>query len=239
MEYNDSDTIMKLFDITERYSGDSPFPAACPVCGKKAGHIYMHRYDKENHGGMWAWCSSCGSFSHASCSVPAWWRNMSLFTILDLRATPDNLDTQAPLIDDFVNKLLAIKDDKAFRESTKITPCEKCGTPMIRELPEGHGGGFSMTCPKCGWGFATSYFDPICLDQTEYQITLLEGNPASTEVIRAVNQVAHRNFIKSRELILSAPHVIFKGKALAIHEKTDILDAASILYRIEPDYPYE
>lgn len=239
MWHDDNDDIMKLYDIIENHDLDSLLPANCPICGMKAGHIYMHRYDEENHGGLWVWCSSCHTFTHASCKVPDWWRNLSLFTIFDLHGAPDNLDEQAVYIDDFVNKLLAIKKDKEFKESTKPIPCEICGTNMIRELPEGYGGGLSITCPNCGWGVASSYFDPIVTDPTDYQITLLDGNKDSVEVIRAVNKVSHRNLLKSKQLIESAPCVIFKGDAIEVHEMKEILDAESVQYKIEPDYPYD
>lgn len=38
------------------------------------------------------------------------WRNLSLFSILDLHGVPDNLDQKVQYIDDFVNKLIAIKN---------------------------------------------------------------------------------------------------------------------------------
>ena len=239
MWHDDNDDIMKLYDNIENHENDSAFPATCPICGNKTGHIYMHRYDEENHGGLWIWCSSCHSYSHGSGKVPDWWKNLSLFTIPDLKSVPDNIDKQAVYIDDFVNKLIAIKEDKEYRESTKPIPCEKCGTNMIRELPEGYFGGLSITCPNCGWGVASSYYDSIVVDPTEYQITLLEGNKDSVEVIRAVNKVCHRNLLKSKQLIESAPHVIFKGDALEVHHMKEILDGEAVQYKIEPDYPYD
>lgn len=239
MWHDDNNDIMKLYKLLEEHETNSPLPAFCPVCGTKSGHIYMHRYDEEHHGGSWVWCSSCHSFSHGSCKVPEWWRNMSIFTITELHGEPDNLDIRAQYIDDFVNKLIAVRDDKEFRESSTPIPCEKCGTIMVRDLPEGHGGGMSITCPKCGWGVATSYSDPILLDQTEYQITLLEGNDASEEKIRAVNRVSHRNLLKSKQLIESAPQVIFKGDALDVYDMKEILNEEQVLYKIEPDYPYD
>lgn len=239
MWHDDNDDIMKLYNLLEEHEIYNPLPTVCPVCGSKSGHIYLHRYDEEHHGGSWVWCSNCHSYSHASFRVPEWWRNLSLFSILDLHAVPDNLDLKVHFIDDFVNKLIAIKDDKEFKNTYIPQPCEKCGTLMIRNLPEGHGGGYSISCPKCGWGVATSYFDPVVTDQTEYQITLLEGNNTSVEVIRAVNRVAHRNLKKSRELIESAPQVIFKGKALEIDEMKEILEEEQVRFKIEPDYPYD
>ena len=39
--------------------------------------------------------------------------------------------------------------------------CEKCGTEMVpidKKIPVG------LTCPNCGWGWATTYIDPIIED---------------------------------------------------------------------------
>jgi len=239
MWHDDNDDIMKLYNLLEEHEINDPLPAVCPVCGSKSGHIYLHRYDDEHHGGSWVWCSNCHSYSHASFKVPEWWRNLSLFTILDLKSVPDNIDKKAIYIDDFVNKLIAIKEDKEYKESTKPIPCEKCGTNMILKLPEGYGGGVSITCPNCGWEAVTTYTDPICTDQTLYSIVLLKGNEPSTEIIRAVNKVSHRNLLKSKQLIESAPQVIYEGNALKVHGMKEILDAESVLYKIEPDYPYD
>ena len=239
MWHDDNDDIMKLYKLLEEHEFNCPLPAVCPVCGSRSGHIYMHRYDEEHHGGSWVWCSNCHNYSHGSGRVPEWWRNLSNISILKLEHSPDYLESQAELIDSYVNKLLAIHGDKKMRETPCNILCEKCGTLMGLELPEGRMGGMSITCPNCGWGWATTYVDPICRDQTQYSIILLEGNEPSGEIIRAVNQVSHRNLLKSRDLILNAPQVIFVGDALEVHDMIEILDAGFVDYRIEPDYPYE
>ena len=46
---------------------------------------------------------------------------------------------------------------------------------------------------------------------------LPDGNKDSIEVIRAVNKVSHRNLLKSKQLIESAPCVIFIGDAIEVH----------------------
>lgn len=34
------------------------FPAVCPVCGHRGGHIYL-RADRPRRGGLWIWYSAC------------------------------------------------------------------------------------------------------------------------------------------------------------------------------------
>ncbi len=239
MWHDDNDDIMKLYNLLEEHEIYNPLPAVCPVCGSQSGHIYLHRYDEEHHGGSWVWCSNCHSYSHASFRVPEWWRNLSLFSILDLHAVPDNLDQKAQYIDDFVNKLLAIHSDKILKETPCDLICEKCGTPMVKELPDDRVGTYGIICPNCDCGSVTTYTDPIVTDQTQYSIVLLEGNESSVEVIRAVNKVSHRNLLKSKQLIESAPQVIYEGDALEVFDMKEILDAEAVLYKIEPDYPYD
>lgn len=238
MWHDDNDDIMKLYDLLKEHGSD-PLPAKCPVCGENGGHIYMHRYDEENHGGMWVWCSSCHNYSHSSCKVPEWWRNKSDISIVNLQASPQYLNTKAESVDSFVNRLFAIHDDKTIRSAGAIK-CEKCGTTMIKEMPEKRTfGGYSLFCPKCGWGWATTYIDPICNDDTQYQIILLEGNDTSAGVVRAVNKVTHLSLIKAKQVIEKAPQMIYQGDALEIYEMKRLLDEVSVKYRIEPDYLYE
>lgn len=68
------------------------------------------------------------------------------------------------------------KRGKDFRGSKSTAICEKCGTVMVRDLPEGYIGGMSITCPECGWGAASSYYSPIVVDKTDYRIVLLKDN---------------------------------------------------------------
>ena len=50
------------------------------------------------------------------------------------------------------------------------TYCEKCGSEM-KVINENHPDG--MTCQNCGWGWVTSYFEPILSDTWDYHIILL------------------------------------------------------------------
>jgi hypothetical protein len=56
--------------------------------------------------------------------------------------------------------------------SDDIVICEKCGAemkPLSDIYPVG------MTCPNCGWGWATTYIDPINLDESDYHIILVSS----------------------------------------------------------------
>ena len=101
--WNDSnDRIMEIYDCIE--DPKNKFPTTCPVCGKKAGHIYMHRHDA-HHGGIWLWCSECQFFAHMSGIIPEWWQNLSSLDEVYLEAEPSYLDNRAKEIDEWVNTI--------------------------------------------------------------------------------------------------------------------------------------
>ena len=65
--------------------------------------------------------------------------------------------------------------------------CEKCGAEMHPIDPAKPIG---MICPKCGWGWATSYIDPIaedaadqlpCSTGTRYRVMPSRSLPKSRE----------------------------------------------------------
>ena len=61
-----------------------------------------------------------------------------------------------------------------------IVKCEKCGTPMVPFQKDGSQG---MTCPKCGWGWATTYTTPIMLDEDQNRFGISLNHYAGKEGI--------------------------------------------------------
>ena len=113
--------------------------------------------------------------------------------------------------------------------------CEKCGNAMVpidSNIPIG------MTCPNCGWGWATTYSDPIIDDETVYTITLVEGNSASTDTLRILSNTLSVNFLAAKKLIETAPCEVLSDRAQKIKEVRDLFKAQSILIKITPDFPY-
>ena len=104
--WNDkNDAILDLINLLE--VPGVVFPAACPVCGKPSGHVYLHRLDN-SHGGLWAWCSACESYAHMSGPIPKGWKNAPCVNGILLGARPDALDKIAPSIDHWVNQYIPI-----------------------------------------------------------------------------------------------------------------------------------
>lgn len=113
--------------------------------------------------------------------------------------------------------------------------CEKCGHEMIYYLG-GHCCG--MTCPNCGWGWATTYFEPYETDMTDYHILLEKSFDPSIDDIRIVSNIANCNYIAAKKLINNAPVEIFCGKAIDIMPIKEKLEAAGIDIKIKPEFPY-
>lgn len=118
--------------------------------------------------------------------------------------------------------------------SRKNSRCEKCGAEMMVERC---GCAVTYICPKCGWSVATTEWEPIDLDETEYVFRLAEGNAADKETLSLVSKMTGKNFIASKKAIEELD-VIYKGKARDAVEMKNKLNANGIHFTIEPDLPY-
>ncbi len=112
--------------------------------------------------------------------------------------------------------------------------CEKCGHELD---PYIHGSCCGVTCPNCGWGWATTYIEPIMEDSNIYHI-ILETNDISLKVTRIVSDIACCNYIQARKIIEKAPVEIFCGQAVEVLKAKEKLEAAGIRFGIEPEFPY-
>ena len=112
--------------------------------------------------------------------------------------------------------------------------CEKCQSEMIDFENEGSCG---MTCPNCGWGWATTKHDPIKLDANLYEIAI-EGlaNP-SIDFIKVVSKSRGCNFIEAKTFLLQGG-ILQKSNASIIKETAKLLEQGKFTYRITPNFPY-
>lgn len=106
MWLDDDDRIVDILNNIEP-SDKECFPVVCPVCGKRQGHLYFHRYKEGNErGGMWVWCSACHHSEHATYRVPKWWKNLESISFEKLAAIPLYLEKNKADIDEWVNRLI-------------------------------------------------------------------------------------------------------------------------------------
>ena len=113
--------------------------------------------------------------------------------------------------------------------------CEKCGTEMIPvDLCKPVG----MTCPNCGWGWATTYIDPLLEDAALYTVSLAKGNNATKETIKAVAKISNKNILQAKRMIEESPVDIYVGKAVQVKDILNRLESLSIAYNVTPAFPY-
>ena len=113
--------------------------------------------------------------------------------------------------------------------------CEKCGAEMQPIDPKFHCG---MMCPQCGWGWATTSYDPMLEDNTEYCIILQAGNSKSEDVIKVLSHITGQNYLNTRKMITDAPIKIYSGRANLVNTVIQELDIAGIQYETDPEFPY-
>lgn len=116
--------------------------------------------------------------------------------------------------------------------------CEKCGSVMVPIVPDKPVGSIGMECPKCGWGWATTYIEPKYEDESVYKIVLDRGSDATKENIKVIASIMNCNYLRAKEVIADAGLILAEGKATEIEESTQLLLRSSIKYHIEPEWPY-
>ncbi|MBR1986470.1 MAG: hypothetical protein IKA24_06255 [Mogibacterium sp.] len=116
--------------------------------------------------------------------------------------------------------------------------CEKCGSVMGPIVPDKPVGSIGMECPKCGWGWATTYIEPKYEDETVYKVVLDRGSDATKENIKVIASIMNCNYLRAKEVIADAGFILAEGKAAEIEESTRLLLRSSIKYYIEPEWPY-
>ena len=112
--------------------------------------------------------------------------------------------------------------------------CEKCGAKM-RSVQTPYSLG--MECPNCGWGWISTYNEPIYEDENEY-LVILESKESSFADVKTVSSIVNCNFIQAKKIIESAPVEIYCGDAIKVREIKEKLDQNNVAYRIEPKFPY-
>lgn len=111
--------------------------------------------------------------------------------------------------------------------------CEKCGNEMTAYI---RGSSCGMECSNCGWGCATTYTDPIKLDNADYTLCITPVENPSIEIIRCIAQLLSCNFLCAKKKLQQK--IIITDKAPSIRSIITELDKNNITYVITPDFPY-
>lgn len=113
--------------------------------------------------------------------------------------------------------------------------CPNCES-KLEDFVEGLNMG--QRCPNCGWSLVTTFIPSVLDDEEEYTISLLEGNAASLDVLRAVTQLAGCNFITAKRMLTEAPVDLYTGQASDVLTQKNTLENAGVLFDITPAFPY-
>ena len=103
-------------------------------------------------------------------------------------------------------------------------------TPYIK------GSSCGMECVNCGWGWATTYIEPIKLDDKEYTLCVFPVENPSVEIIRCIAQLFSCNFLNSKKKLQQ--EIIIVDKAASIFSISSKLRQNNIPYVITPEFPY-
>ena len=112
--------------------------------------------------------------------------------------------------------------------------CEKCGNEMTPFISDSSSG---MECKKCGWGWVTTYQEPIKLDDTDYSLQIEPDRTPSVDSIRCIAQILACNFLEARKRIQAG--ICIEEKAVTVRKIAAELRKNKISYIIKPDFPYE
>ena len=115
--------------------------------------------------------------------------------------------------------------------------CEKCGAPM---RPFDSKKPIGMTCDKCGWGWATSFIEPIYSDMQIYAVTLNGVASVTKEAIKTISEITNQNFLQAKRTLESLPQTVFSGKAQEVLKICGTLKSKQCFdFEVSPDFPYK
>ena len=113
--------------------------------------------------------------------------------------------------------------------------CEKCGAGMN---PYHEGATCGMLCPKCGWGWVTTYSSPIDTDENIYTVNFCKPEKVTAAMIKLYAKLAALNFMQAKK-DLAEGVANFSAPATDIQEHIAVIRATGLQFVITPDYPYD
>ena len=113
--------------------------------------------------------------------------------------------------------------------------CEKCGAEM---QPHHKGSTCGMLCPKCGWGWVTTYSSPIDADETMYTISFCKPEKATAAMVKLYAKLTGANFTQAKKA-LEEGNAAFSALAADIQKYIEKIHATGVQFDITPDYPYD
>jgi hypothetical protein len=132
---------------------------------------------------------------------------------------------------------IGIKHNVIFREKIIIGEivCENCGNEAVYRILGLCQGCF---CIKCDWNVVTTYLPKNLIDDTNYEIYIVNADFKNIRHIKAYAKAKGVNFITSRAQILAGETVLFSGQAMEVLKIKQMLEAQGVFHSIVPKFPY-
>jgi hypothetical protein len=112
--------------------------------------------------------------------------------------------------------------------------CISCGAEMEQKI---NGHCISWHCSNCGDGLASSYYDEIELDRTDYSIVINPIPTPSVEQLKTISKYLNMNYIEIRKLLTLGEAKITR-KATEVKTIVSELTKVDIDFDITPSFPY-
>jgi hypothetical protein len=94
-----------------------------------------------------------------------------------------------------------------------------------------------LFCTNCDWSIVTTYIPEILLDETLYEVSIINGDAQNKQHIKTVAQVASVNFLAARKLLQEqSPFVVFRGIATEVVKVREVLCMVGLVYEITPEF---
>ena len=216
------------------------FPAVCPVCGHRGGHIYL-RADRPRRGGLWIWCSACRSFEHASIIPPSYWANDALIESFQLHAIPDLLEEQKDAIDAYMTQNYRGLDSDLCaccirNADLSSLVCTQCHGKDTKAFLEGHS--LVLECQSCGYRVVgASFYSPCEQDRKPYYLWIREDRIPAAVLVK-LGSMLHIRILEMKRQIENREKLNRSLSLKEIMEASRFLKEEGISHDILPAIRY-
>lgn len=94
------------------------------------------------------------------------------------------------------------------------------------------------SCPNCGWGIVTTYFDEIYQDIKVYSIFIKSITDIDKNKIKLISKMAGVNYIEAKQMLNKGNVCILKAKAVNIKIAIEKLKIENIPFEVTPKFNY-
>lgn len=114
--------------------------------------------------------------------------------------------------------------------------CPVCGGKLIQKID---GSSLVIKCSDCDYNVATSDISLIYEDETQYTVTIENGNNVQIDTITTLKNILNLSTTEVVNIIKNAcPYVLFVGNAVDVNEIKTKLEMSNIKFSISPKFKW-